>query len=156
MKIEIKKTKMDIILEILCLTMLIGAAFYMLIRWHSIPDKIPMHYDWNGNIDRWGGKIELLILPVMTWLMYLFLSAVEHFPRVWNTGVSVTEDNQTRVYRTLKYLLKTMKVIVVFDFSLMTFFSLMQKDLPGWFTLFILVLVFGDLFYWIVKLVRIK
>ena len=68
MKIEIKKSKADIIMEFLCLLMLIGIALYLLICWHRIPDKIPMHYDWDGNIDRWGGKMELLILPVMTWL----------------------------------------------------------------------------------------
>lgn len=156
MKIEIKKSKADIIMEFLCLLMLIGIALYLLICWHRIPDKIPMHYDWDGNIDRWGGKMELLILPVMTWLMYLFLTVIEHFPKVWNTGVHVTEENQLRVYRTLKYLLKTMKIIVVFDFSFMTFFSLMQKNLPGWFTFVILAVVFGDLFFWIARLVKIK
>ena len=30
-----------------------------------LPDKIPMHYDLNGNIDRWGNKTESLIFPIV-------------------------------------------------------------------------------------------
>lgn len=30
-----------------------------------LPDKIPMHYDLNGNIDRWGDKSESLIFPIV-------------------------------------------------------------------------------------------
>ena len=30
------------------------------------PDLIPVHYDLQGNIDRWGSKYEFLILPVLT------------------------------------------------------------------------------------------
>lgn len=35
-------------------------------------DKIPMHYDINGNIDRWGSKSEQFIFPVMIIVMTVF------------------------------------------------------------------------------------
>lgn len=31
----------------------------------GLPDKLPMHYDLQGNIDRWGGKTEELIFPII-------------------------------------------------------------------------------------------
>lgn len=31
----------------------------------SLPDKIPAHYNYLGEIDRWGSKYETLILPVL-------------------------------------------------------------------------------------------
>ena len=30
-----------------------------------MPDRIPMHYDMAGNIDRWGSKYESLIFPIL-------------------------------------------------------------------------------------------
>ena len=32
----------------------------------ELPDTIPAHYDFKGNVDRFGSKYELLILPVVT------------------------------------------------------------------------------------------
>ena len=31
----------------------------------GLPDKLPMHYDLQGNIDRWGSKTEELIFPII-------------------------------------------------------------------------------------------
>ena len=40
-------------------------------------DNVPMHYDYLGNIDRWGSKYESFILPIIIiittvfWMLYL-------------------------------------------------------------------------------------
>lgn len=57
---------------------------------------------------------------------------------------------------TLKYLMETLKLIVVVDLSYMTINSLMGKSLSGWFTIIVLVAVFGDLIFWIVRLYQVK
>ena len=99
-----KPSKTDRILEALGWIMLIGTLMYLIIGWSSFPDKVPMHYGAAGEIDRWGGKGEILFLVVLWWIMYLVISAVERSPQIWNTGVKVTAANQARVYRTLKYM----------------------------------------------------
>lgn len=35
----------------------------------GLPDKLPMHYDLQGNIDRWGSKTEELIFPIIILLL---------------------------------------------------------------------------------------
>lgn len=37
-----------------------------------LPEKMPMHYDFEGNIDRWGSKYEELIFPIIILIMALF------------------------------------------------------------------------------------
>lgn len=37
-----------------------------------MPDRIPLHYDIHGNIDRWGSKYENYIFPVIIILFTLF------------------------------------------------------------------------------------
>lgn len=56
---NIKKGKLDIIMNILCLIMLIGAVIFLIIIWPQIPDKVPMHHDFAGNADRWGDRGEI-------------------------------------------------------------------------------------------------
>ena len=101
---KIKTTLADIILEILTLAALIGPLVYLLVTWSSIPAKIPMHYNFAGEIDRWGGKGEIIILVVIPWLLYFPITLIERFPQIWNTGVEVTEKITVQVYRTLKYM----------------------------------------------------
>lgn len=38
----------------------------------ELPDKLPMHYDLQGNIDRWGSKTEELIFPIIILLFIGF------------------------------------------------------------------------------------
>ena len=153
---KIKNSVWDNILEVCCWILVIGIPVYLMIAWKNIPSEIPMHYDALGNVDRWGDKSELIILPIMTFLMCSFLSVIEFFPQMWNTGIKITEENKERAYRILKSMIKTLKLIVITDFSFMTVNSLMGKDLPLWFGPVFVALVFGDLVFWLIKLVRVK
>lgn len=153
---KIKNSPADIIMEILGLIMLIGTPLYLLIRWSSIPDKLPMHYNFAGEIDRWGGKGEILFLVVMVWILYLMISLVEHFPSIWNTGVQVTSENRARVYRTLKYIVKTLKLVMTLIFTFLIFNTVAGTPLPRWFTPAYLILIIGDFAFWLIRLYRVR
>ena len=153
---KIKNSLADIIMEVLGLVMLIGTPLYLAIRWPSIPDKLPMHYNFAGEIDRWGGKGEVLFLVVMVWILYLMISLVEHFPSVWNTGVQVTPENRMRVYRTLKYMVKTLKLAMTLVFTFLIFNTVAGTPLPGWFTVVHMILIIGDLAFWLIRLYRVR
>ncbi len=150
-----KKTKYYII-DILCIALLFGISIYLLIGWGNLPDKIPGHYDALGNIDRWGSKNELIVLPIIAWIMFIGISVLERFPKVWNTGVKVTEENAYRVYSTLYDMIKTLKLMLVIIFSFLTINSIHMNNLPKIFLPIILVLIFGNLIYHLIKLYKIK
>ena len=38
------------------------------------PDQIPVHYNLRGDVDRWGSKYELLIMPVISLLFGIFMA----------------------------------------------------------------------------------
>lgn len=153
---KVRNNKFDYIMEAVCLILLIGLTLYLSINWGNIPNKIPAHYDLAGNIDRWGKKAEILIVPIMSWFLYLMITALEQVPMIWNTGVQVTEENKRRVYRVLKYMIKSMKLLMVAAFSYLTFNSISGKPLSGWFTLISLGIIFGDLFFWIWRLFKVR
>ncbi|WP_312024042.1 DUF1648 domain-containing protein, partial [Lysinibacillus sp. D4A3_S15] len=39
------------------------SIFYIAVMWGKLPDEIPVHFNGMGEVDRWGSKIELIILP---------------------------------------------------------------------------------------------
>ena len=153
---KIENTKADRILDIIGWILLIGTLAYLILGWSSFPDQIPMHYNGAGEIDRWGGKGEIIVIEAVMWILYFGIGLVEKYPQIWNTGVEVTPQNREKVYRILKYMLKTLKTLTALIFAYLIVNSLQGTPLPGWFTPVTLILVFGDMAFWMVLLYRIR
>ncbi|MGI6730482.1 MAG: DUF1648 domain-containing protein [Anaerovoracaceae bacterium] len=153
---KIPTRKHDIIIEIACLFCLIGGLLYLITGWGQIPNEIPGHYNALGQIDKITGKGSLLALLATNWILYIGLSIVERFPSIWNTGVTVTKENKDRVYRVVKDLLKTMKLLVVVMFTYLLINSAKAVPLSPWFLPITMILTFGFLFFFIWKLFKIK
>ena len=153
---KMENTKADRILDLIGWILLIGTLAYLILGWSSFPDQIPMHYNGAGEIDRWGGKGEIIVIEVVMWILYLGIGLVEKYPQIWNTGVEVTPQNKEKVYRILKHMLKTLKTLTALIFAYLIVTSLQATPLPGWFTPVTLILVFGDMAFWLVLLYRIR
>lgn len=67
---RVNKTKYEIIANMLCLLLLTGSVIYLCVNWTSIPDKVPGHYNFAGEVDRWGNKKELLFIQALAWVLY--------------------------------------------------------------------------------------
>jgi len=54
---------------------------YLFIVWKNLPLKIPMHWNYKGEIDRFGSKEELIILiialPILTYLIFTFAPKID-------------------------------------------------------------------------------
>ena len=151
-----KKHPLDKLLNRLSLLVLLGTALFLALYWKDIPQKVPMHFNAAGQIDRWGSKAELLILPVIAWLLYLLMTVVEQFPGAWNTGVKVTEENRERVYALLGHMLSTLKFLIMVMFAWITLWCALAKPLPVCFLPVVLGAVFGDMIYWLVRVFRAR
>ncbi|HCW53413.1 MAG TPA: DUF1648 domain-containing protein [Clostridium sp.] len=135
---------------------LISTILFLVVVWSKIPDKIPLHYNFAGNVDRWGSKSEIIILPIISWILYILLIVSEKFPQTWNTGVKVTEENKERVYSTSLHLMSTIKFICVCVFTYLTVQIALSLGLSIWFLPIFLLILFGDILYWTYKLFKAR
>lgn len=149
---KIKNSKYDVVINMLCLIMIIGMVIYLILNWTNIPENVPMHHNFSGKADRFGNKSEIIILPIITVIMFSFISVLEHFPQLWNTGVKVTDKNKEYVYRTLKSMITTIKLIVVCVFTYLTVQTTLAIELPSMFQPAFILILFGDMLFWILKL----
>ena len=148
-----KKYPLDQIMKRLCLLLLLVTVVFLTAFWQRIPDEVPMHFNAAGEIDRWSSRTELLILPVISWLVYGLLTVVEQIFRTWNAGGNGIKK-QEQVHILLRHLLSTLKLLVVVIFTWITVWCALALPLPVWFLPVTLVAVFGDMVYWIVRLIR--
>ena len=151
---EIKHNKLDIIAEIFCMILLIVTTLYTIYMYIQLPEKIPIHYNAAGVIDRYGNKLEIFILLIVTWVMYIGLSLVTRVPQFWNTGVSVPAENKDRVYRILKNMLKIIKMEIIVIFCYLIYNTTTLYNLPKWFVPVFLVLLFSTMLISFIVLIK--
>lgn len=151
---EIKHNKLDTIAEVFCMILLIVTTLYTIYIYIQLPEKIPIHYNAAGVIDRYGNKLEIFILLIVTWVMYIGLSLVTRVPQFWNTGVSVTAENKDRVYRILKNMLKIIKMEIIVIFCYLIYNTTTLYNLPKWFVPVFLVLLFSTMLISFIVLIK--
>lgn len=153
-KIEVPCTRYHRIMNLLSILLLAGIFVWLIVMWRRIPDQIPMHYNGAGRIDGWGGKYTILFCPVVAVFMYLGIGLFERYPELWNTGVKVTKKNQAQIYSIIKNMIVTLKFVMVFIFTYMTYNSTLVRPLPGWFTPGSILLAFGPMVFFIIQIYR--
>jgi len=153
---RIKNSILDIVLNAVCVLLLIGLVIYLIIRWSSIPDQIPGHFNASGEVTRWDSKSTLIVMPIIAGVLYIGMTILEQFPQVWNTGVRVTQDNMFRVYKILKSMISIIKLLIVATFTTIAIVQSYAVSLPVWLLPVFISLIFGTVIINLVRLVRAR
>jgi len=105
-----KKTTYDKILEIVAVAALL-VSFCPLLLYHTIhPDDVfPTHYNIAGEIDGWGGRSSLWLIPLIGLAFYIGLSILQKYPKIYNYPCKVTEQNANYLYRMGVQLMRHVK-----------------------------------------------
>ena len=147
---KIKYTTFQVALEIIGLLLMLGMILFICIKWSQIPDLVPGHYNAMGEIDRWGSKIEIIILPLISIFIYAMLTGFSFFPETWNIPVKISDFNKETIYKCTRSFLIFMKVEVVGMFFYITYFTVTTQPLPSYFLPVQLLVIFGTLIYFII------
>ena len=113
-----------------CWLIVIVQLISLFLRWASLPDRIPAHFDVAGKVDRWGSKAELLVLPWISILMMAGLEWVSRHPKLWNIPVAVTEHNREALEAVTLRILSLAELLVVLLSALLEYFSMTGRSLP--------------------------
>ena len=131
--------------NIICIIVLIGMIVFLALSWNDLPDQIPMHYDFAGNIDRYGSKASALFLPILAVIMYITITVTERFPKSWNTGVEVNERNMEFIYNEIKDMVVTIKLATTLLFAVISYFVFSGAALPFWVMPVFMVAIFAPI-----------
>ena len=129
---RIANNTVDWILKAVAFLCCAATALIVAVRWNKLPDKIPTHFELNGEPNGFGGKkmliVLLVVMVVITGLMYLS----EMFPKMWNLPVKITDSNREFVYRTVKYFMEVETIIMITFLAGPIIAIVFSKTYPGW------------------------
>ena len=116
-KIKIPKTKAEVIFNIIGYSAYIMAILFLIFKFFQLPDEIPAHFSYSGEVTRWGSKMEIIILPLIGTFTILLTEFFERNPQFHNYPSRLTEENAEQFYLNSRKLLNQMKNIMSLMFA---------------------------------------
>lgn len=154
MFMKIKRNRWDIVIHGIIFLLLIGTGIYLFLCWKNVPSQVSSHFNSAGEIDEVTDKSSIWIVYSVGWILCGGLMLIECFPQIWNTGVEINEQNQESVYRLLKNMLMCMCLLIAVFFSILCYFTVEGKDLPIFSSPIFLILMFGSLAYFLMRIYK--
>lgn len=140
------------IMELIGITIILVLIFHVITSYTSLPDKIPGHFNAQGEITRYGSKAEILIMPIFGILMYIGLTLIQINPKVWS--VSSREDVETKVYHNLKSMIISLKVQLIGFFLYIAYNQIKGTNLSIDATIIFISIVLMTLAFFITRAYR--
>ena len=128
---------------------LLGTTVYTVIRYGSLPDRIPTHFDAAGVADGFGHKSTLVMLVFLGWMLFGVLTVVAFFPDAWNVP-----KRSPRTLAAAADMIAVMKLVTVLMFCWMILCSVQGWNLGSWFLPLTMAGMFAPLAHLILASVR--
>jgi uncharacterized membrane protein len=83
MKLTLKK-------ELPLIGVVLAPFVYLAIIWNTLPEKVPTHWNYKGEVDQWGDKYSLIallfLLPVLTYVLMLVIPKIDSKKKIEQMG----------------------------------------------------------------------
>ena len=87
-------------LAVLCF---LFTLIFVIVKYPSLPDLLPSHFNARGEIDAWSGKASAAFFPaIIGFILLAILGPIQFFPRLWNNTQGVPAYKLPRVIRSTR------------------------------------------------------
>ena len=84
---------------------------YLAYVWNTLPDKVPLHWNIKGEIDRYGDKTELILIPLLLPLLIYVLFTI--IPKIDPKGKIKYMGNKYNMLKTILTLFMSVLSLVI-------------------------------------------
>lgn len=136
--------------------LLVGMFVFLIISWPNIPAQVPLHSNWAGEVDRWGGPGNVIISPILGVLLYIILSIVSLPLDGGVISMPLPEDAKPVAIRLVRGLMSLLKVITLLFCAANTVFSVNGSALPGYLLIVFLALLLVPTVVVVLRIFRLR
>ena len=148
----------DKLVEVFGYILLVLLWVYTLLHYRGLPDTIPVHYGLAGEPDRYGGKGNLLGLPVVTTVLFAGLTILNRFPHLFNYPSDISEENAFKLYTGATRLIRYLKlmIVIIFGFIIVQTVRVSEGLTSGLGLWFLLIVLMAFIVFPIIFLIRMQ
>lgn len=152
---KVTPTLFDKIMSICSMIFLLLGIICFLLEYENIPQKIPMHYNLYGKVDRYGSKNEIIILLVIMSIIWMILESIKRYPNIWNM-MSYKVENEELAYKETLHFLSSIIFIVMGFFLYIILQSIYLWSFNIWFVFVFFMILCSVIGYWIYQLRKLR
>ena len=120
-RIPINLTTTDYLFEIIGLIGIICLIVLPIYFFNDLPSQIPKHFNALGQVDSYGNRGIIWLLPAIGLFLYVGMTILNKFPFAFNYPTKVTNENAERLYTLGTRTVRLLKIIVVLSFFFLNF-----------------------------------
>ena len=159
--IEIKPSMFDLFVTLLGYLAIAGLWIMTIGSFDSLPEQIPIHYNGLGEVDNYGKKVSIFILPIIGTCLFLFLTILSKNPKNFNYYKPLTQENAAQQYSNSIQMIRYLKLTITLVLLIIVFqtIQIAQNKSEGfsiWFLPLILGLIFIPIAYFGYKSHQLK
>lgn len=137
-KINVPWEPLDIIIDLLSITLFILMIVYTVINYGQLSEMIPTHFNSSGEADGFGDKYQIWLLPMLGIFLFILLFVLNRYPHLHNYMVNITEDNALKNYRFSTRIVRFTNLFMAILFVIIQYVMIEQGkgnkiSLSGWF-----------------------
>ncbi|GKV69282.1 hypothetical protein NCCP2716_17800 [Sporosarcina sp. NCCP-2716] len=115
--VETEKTMRDRVCDWIGLLLFALSIGYTVFYWNALPDEVPIHFNGSGEVDGYGSKWVLLLMPMIGVGMLALLGFLERHPEWHNYPHRLNEENARQFYTHSRTMLNRVKNITLVLFA---------------------------------------
>ncbi|MCF8293035.1 MAG: DUF1648 domain-containing protein [Chitinophagaceae bacterium] len=159
--LKLELTLIDKAIEVVGFIVLIAMWVWTILNFSRLPETIPIHYDSSGQVNNYGNKGMIFMLPIIATILFVSMKILNNFPQIHKYPVNITILNAKEQYTNSTRMVRFINVAMVIVFSAITFQTIQTSigKTDGLGTLFLPLvsgLIFIPLLFFTFKSFRIK
>ncbi len=104
------------IFDIVNFGLLVFLWWFTIKQYKSLPQIIPIHFDFDGKADQFGSKRYSFLMPAILTVVYFLFAYVVRTPESSNYPVEITEENENAQFLIMKIFIRWLFLLISFIF----------------------------------------
>ncbi|MDW0108819.1 DUF1648 domain-containing protein [Sporosarcina aquimarina] len=160
-RVETQPTKLDRLSDVVGIGVFIASVVYIILKWSSLPDEVPIHFNAAGEADGYGSPYVMLLLTAIGAGLWALLQFLERHPEWHNYPRRLNETNAKEFYQSSRTLLNRIKNLSLILFAFLNWETIRvalgdTNSLSKFGMYGVFILIFGVLIVGVVRQQRIK
>lgn len=120
-KIKLKKNQTQKMLEIITFLCVAFCFVYPAIYYSVLPEQVPMHFNYKGEVDNYGSKNSVFVLGIIGAITAFGLYKLNQYPHIFNYPVKITPENVEKQYRDAVKMLSYVNLLIAILFAIISY-----------------------------------
>ncbi|MEH6937747.1 DUF1648 domain-containing protein [Bacillus sp. JJ664] len=150
-RLDIQRTPLQNWINIISVFIIGGTAIYLLVNYAKLPDQIPMHFNYLGDVDYRGPKESIFILLGVSILIYILNKRTQRIPHKFNYIVEITEENAEKQYQMAVRMMSIMNLEIMIIIAYISRVIVENIQLNSYVMILFLVILFSTFIMYLVN-----